>query len=78
MAPRAQTRGNGEVATKRISKHFFADKALDTKIDVAVALFNELHPTSPDKKTMQDFVRWCVERGIDEVHAAKKAGKNLG
>jgi len=69
---------NGDGKKKLISKHFFADKPLDTKIDVAVAIFNELHPLSAEKKTMQDFVRWCVERGIDEVNSTKMRGKTLG
>jgi hypothetical protein len=74
MAPRAK---NGDAKPKLISKHFFADRELDTRIDVAVAMFNGLHADGAEKKTMQDFVRWSVERGIEEVHALRKAGKNL-
>ena len=56
---------------ERTSMHIHADRELRTKAHIA-----RLQGFKTEK-TMQDFVVWCIERGIDTVNEAHKKGALL-
>lgn len=53
------------------SMHIKAGRVLRTKIHVARL------QGFKNEKTMQDFIVWCIEKGIDTVNEARRGGALL-